>query len=174
MNSEHTNPPAQLEFLCKRKPSGVIKNNDKVMQAPSRQHWNIVSSSYNVAQQHLLFLISLNPWWLPTATNEACIPFCQPSENPRPSVPCAQLFEAGCFGLSGCYPRLPLRGPIFPCPIIFLPPPSLFQMTVPLQGVLENGCVGQCEVSDSIRRVLSDLIAGSTVLLKAAVLCLSF
>lgn len=61
MNSEHTNPPSQLEFLCKRKPSGVIKNNNKVIQAHNRQHLNIMSSSYKVVQQHLLLLISLNP-----------------------------------------------------------------------------------------------------------------
>lgn len=30
----------------------------------------------------------------------------------------------------------------FPCPIIFLPPSSLLQMTVPLQGVMENDLVG--------------------------------
>lgn len=68
MNSERTNPPSQLEFLCKGKASGVIKNN-KVIQAPNRQHLNIMSSSYKVTQQHLLLLISLNPLWLLTAAN---------------------------------------------------------------------------------------------------------
>lgn len=44
--------------------------------------------------------------------------------------------------LSLGYSCVPLWGPTFPWPIIFLSPPSVLQITVPLQGVLENDFAG--------------------------------
>lgn len=61
----------------------------------------------------------------------------------------------------------------FPAPSFSFHPPacykSLFLCRVSWRATLP----GQCRVSDSIRRVLSDL-TGSSVLLKAPVFCLSF